>query len=239
MFFEQNFKLTLEDIDKNTYITNKAILRYFENTATYHSDSIGRGLNSISDNGQTWIVLDWHVKVIKRVKYGESVKVRTWSRGTAKFFAYRDYELIDELGNVCAIGSSRWILRDISQNKMTLLSEEMMKDYQCEDRKVLPDEEFAKIHIPEEFSNEFSYTVLRKDIDFNNHMHNLYHFDLAYETIPEEIYNNSLFDNFRITYKREIKLGQKIASKYALVDGKHLVYISNSDGEMNSIIELW
>ena len=50
---------------------DQIILRYFENTATYHSDSIGGGIKSVETTGRTWIVLDWRVKVLKRVKYGE------------------------------------------------------------------------------------------------------------------------------------------------------------------------
>ncbi len=51
--------------------------------------------------------------------------------------------------------------------------------------------------------------MIRKDIDINKHMHNLYYLDLAYEALPDEIYNKRPFDYVRITYKKEIKLGEK------------------------------
>jgi len=239
MIFEQDFKMTLEDIDKNAFITNKAILRYFENTATYHSDSIGGGIKAVETTGLTWIVLDWRVKVIKRVKYGEKLTVRTWSRGYAKFFAYRDYELVNSLGEILAIGTSRWILRDITKHKMVLLNDESLLAYESESRQVLPEEEFSKIEIPLDFSNEINYTVMRRDIDFNRHMHNLYHFDLAYEALPNKIYENSKFDNFKVTYKKEITFGDIVKCKYAFNQDKNLVVISNSSGELNSVVELW
>ena len=239
MIFEQDFKTTLEDIDKNAYITNKAILSYFENTATYHSDSMGGGINAVKETGQTWIVLDWRVKVLNRVKYGEPIKVRTWSRGFQKFFAFRDYELINAKGEVCAIGTSRWILRDIEKHRMTLLNENLMKGYESEDKTVFCDEDFSKMSEPDLYSNEIEYTAMRRDIDFNGHMHNLYHFDLAYDTLPKDVYENSVFDNFRITYKKEIKLGENVICKYSLDENKNTVVISDSDGNINSIICLW
>jgi len=239
MIFVQEFKMTLEDIDKNGFITNKAILRYFENTAVYHSDSVGSGMKGVETTGQTWIVLDWRVKVLKRVKYGENLKVKTWSRGIAKFFAFRDYELLDETGEVLAIGTSRWILRDITNHKMLLLNEELMAAYQSESRQVLPEEDFSKIEVPSDFSKELSYTAMRRDIDFNRHMHNLYHFDLAYETLPDDIYENSTFDNFKVTYKKEIKLGEKIKCQYTYISDKNTVVISNIENNINSIIQLW
>jgi len=239
MIFEQEFKMTLEDIDKNAYITNKAILSYFENIATYHSDSIGGGIRSVQETGLTWIVLDWRVKVIKRIKYGEDIKVRTWSRGIQKFFAFRDYELINGDGETCAIGTSRWILRDINKHKMTLLNDDMMAKYESEDRRVFSDEEFSKMEELNEVSREIEYKVIRKDIDFNQHMHNLYHFDLAYEALPEDIYENSIFNNFRITYKKEIKLGDLIKCRYGERDLRKTVVISDNEGNINSIIQLW
>lgn len=239
MTFEQNYKPTLEDIDKNTCLTNKAILRYFENTATYHSDAVGGGIKAVEVTGQTWIVLDWSVKVLKRPKYGENLKVRTWSRGIQKFFAFRDYELINENNEVCVVGTSRWVLMDINKNRMVLLNEELMKMYESESKMVLPKEDFSKIAIPEDFSKEINYTSMRKDIDFNKHMHNLYHLDLAYETLPEEVYENSIFDNFKITYKKEIKLGDTVKCKYSFMDDKHSVQIVDNEGNMHSIVLMW
>lgn len=239
MIFEQEFKTTLEDIDKNAYITNKAILRFFENTATYHSDSVGGGIKAVEETGLTWIVLDWRIKIIKRPKYGEKLKVRTWSRGIQKFFAFRDYELVNDNDEILAIGTSKWVLMDINKNRMVLLSDEIMKMYDSEDRSVFEGEELPKIEIPEEFSNEINYTVMRKDIDFNKHMHNLYHFDLAYEILPDELYDNSTFNNFRITYKKEIKLGETVTCKYSSLENKNIVVINDLEGNTKSIIKLW
>ena len=80
---------------------------------------------------------------------------------------------------------------------------------------------------------------MRRDIDFNRHMHNLYHFDLAYEALPKEKYEDSIFDNFRVTYKKEITLGETVRCKYVFDGDKHTVFISNMDSNMNSIVQLW
>ncbi len=74
---------------------------------------------------------------------------------------------------------------------------------------VFEENSLDKVKIPEEFSNTIKYEVIRKDIDINKHMHNLYYLDLAYEALPDEIYNKRPFDYVRITYKKEIKLGEK------------------------------
>ena len=73
------------------------------------------------------------------------------------------------------------------------------------------------------------YTVVRRDIDLNKHMHNLYYLDLAYETLPEEIYAKRPFNNVRITYKKEIKLGDCICCEYAKKDDKNIYDILKNE----------
>ena len=83
------------------------------------------------------------------------------------------------------------------------------------------------------------YKVCRRDIDLNGHMHNLYYLDLAYEVLPEKVYEQRPFDNFRIQYKKEVKLGDVVKCRYTFKDGEHIVSIFNSDGSrVHAIIVL-
>ena len=97
----------------------------------------------------------------------------------------------------------------------------------------------GKINIPNEYNYEISYTVKRRDIDINGHMHNLYYLDLAYEALPEEIYNERPFDSVRIQYRKEIKLGDTVKCKYAKVDDKNIVAIySEDENTLHALVEL-
>ncbi len=44
---------------------------------------------------------------------------------------------------------------------------------------------------------------------------NLYYLDLAYETLPEDVYAKGHMINIQIQYKKEIKYGEKVICKYA------------------------
>jgi len=89
---------------------------------------------------------------------------------------------------------------------MVRLTDEIMNRYEPEEKSVFSEEKLGKLEVPTEFSSYINYEVIRKDIDVNKHMHNLYYLDLAYEAMPEEVYEQRPFDNVRITYKKEIKL---------------------------------
>ena len=123
--------------------------------------------------------------------------------------------------------------------KIVRMGPEVKEAYKTEDHSSFGDYNFPKPEVPIEFSNEVKYTVSRKDIDINGHMHNTYYLNLAYDALPEDIYDARPYDTFRITYKHEIKLGDTVICKYAYFNGKHVVVIMSEDGSVvNSVIEL-
>ena len=69
-------------------------------------------------------------------------------------------------------------------------------------------------------------------------MHNLNYIELANEALPEETYRGALFNDVRITYKKEIKLGDTVKCKYAYQQDKHIVVVKSSDESVvHAIIE--
>lgn len=241
MIYKEKFKIGLKDVWKGEEISNIAILEYLENIAAYHSDSVGYGVNTTKQTNLNWLLLDWKVKVLKRPKYGQELEIHTWSRKIEKFYAYRDFEVYDEQMNLCAIATSKWLLVNSKTGKISRVDSEMAEKYQSEtDKAVFENEEITKINIPENFENEIIYQIQRRDIDVIGHMHNLYYLDIAYEVLPKEIYDKRPFDNVRIMYKKETKLGEKVVGKYSNVGGRNVVVIQSEDEKvLHSIIELY
>lgn len=238
-FIEKEYNLTIRDIDNNLEITNKAILSYFEDIGGYHSDIAGFGLKNIETTKLSWVLLHWKVKIFKRIKYGEPFKVITWSRGIVKACSLRDYEIYNSKGELCIIGTSKWTLTHL-ENGLVKLTDEMANQYSIESKATFQDFEYKKLQEPDNYSNIYNYTVSRRDIDINNHMHNLYYLDLAYAALPEEIYNNYKFDNIEIMYKNGAYLGDNLKCLYSCVNNEHFVTIkSEDDTKLHSIIKLY
>lgn len=239
MIFESTAKTGLKDIGKDNLIKNETILEILENIAGEHSNMVGYGALDICKTGVSWVLLDWKVRVFKRPIYSEELTVKTWGRYFKKAYTYRDFEIYNSNGELLVVATSKWVLIDVKTHNILKLSDEIKNAYKPGDIKVFEEETLSKIEVPSEFTNEIKYTVGRKDIDINNHMHNTYYINLAYEVLPEDVYNNRPYDLFRISYKNEIKLGDTITCKYAFDKGKHVVVILNEEDDIiNAIIEL-
>ena len=237
MRVEHNNYIGIRDINKNLDITNTGILAALEDVACIHSEMAGFGITDIPKTDLTWILINWKVKVLKRPKYDETIRVETWSSGVEKIYTYRDFNIYNEKNEKVAIATSRWLLLEASTGKIIRDYTGIIDNYHAEEERVFENEKFAKIIEPTTYKKKIDYTITNSMIDINDHLHNIYYMDIAYSILPEGIEE---FDNFEVTYKKEIKLGEKVKVLYEEIDGVSYVTIkSNDEKELHSIIKLW
>lgn len=236
MIYCSNYKIGLEDIGRNNEATNKALLAIMQDIACLHSASVGYGILEIEAKKRAWMLLDWKMEVIKRPKYNDDIKVETWSRKVERLYAYRDFQLKDKEGNIIAIGTSRWIFVDTERRRPVRLTADIADLYESETDKNVFTEEMEDIKCGDYLFKK-DYCVQRRDIDINQHMNNLSYLDMAYEILPEDIYNTKVFNNIRIVYKKEILYGEKVECYYEEQNNKHII-TAKSQGKINAIIEL-
>ena len=242
MIVEEGYRIKLSDIGKDNKATNKAILSYLEDVGGKHSDIAGYGVLDIERTHLSWVLIEWKLKIIRRPNYAEKIKAVTWSRNSIRCYAFRDFKLYDEQNNVIAVATTKWVLVDTEKGKIVRIENDILEKYKPEldvsafDKEV---DDFPKMHEPTEYQYETEYKVRKADIDVNNHMHNLNYVDLANEALPEDVYKKAQLNNLRITYKKEIKLGETVKCKYSFVDGKHFVVVkSQDDKSIHALIEL-
>lgn len=238
--FESKTRVDISKVNSNALITNKGLLSLLEDTACMHSDIAGLGIIDIPITHLSWVQLNWKVQIFRRLQYRENVTVRTWAGNATKVSTLRDFEVFDENNNRTCIATTKWTLVNADTQTITKITDDIINRYTPEDRTVFPDFTFKKLEEPEEFSNEYIYTTQRRDIDVNKHMHNLNYLDLAYETLPEDVYLNDEFNNIEIMYKNAILLGDTSKCLYGINDGKHTVVIKNLDGKtLHCIVNLY
>ena len=238
--FEKNYTVNLTHLNSSNVISNRGILSILEDVACSHSDIAGFGINDIEKTHLTWVLLSWKVKVFKRVKYGTTVNVRTWAKKAKRFSTTRDFEMLDKNGNVICIATTKWTLVDIKKETITVITDEIINKYFPEDRSMFSENDIAKLIEPKEYSSEYIYKTQRRDIDINKHMHNLNYLYLAYEALPEDVYNSPECDNVEIMYKTSIRLGDTVKCMYSKIDDSHYVTIRSLDGkQLHAIVKLY
>lgn len=239
MFVEHKFYVGLSDVNINKELTNTSLLKHLEDVAGIHSEIAGFGLTDIEKTRRSWILLGWKVKVLKRPLVNDTVIIKTWSRSIDKFYAFRDFEIRDQYDDIVAIATSKWIFIDIDKGKIVKVTDDVIESYKQENKQVFEEYDLPKLKEPENFELEADFKITRNLIDINKHVHNIHYLDIAKECMPENICFGNELNEFEITYKKEIKLGDTVKVEYKKEDDYHYIAIKSMDKSIvHSIIKL-
>jgi Acyl-ACP thioesterase len=232
MIFKHKFEVGLDDINLNYKMTDRAILKCFENTAALHSDSIQNGLEDISKNQQTWVLIEWTVDIQNRPKYGDKISVRTWVKPSLTRYVYRDFE-IRAGGKTCIKATSKWAIIDLKSKTIVRASKELLDAYQPEEDEAIPAYSLGRLRVLEKYSEHKKVAIRKSDIDVNRHVNNLNYFHL----IGELMDFGEQFNYFRIIYKKEIKYGDQITVCRQNADGTAYFLLKDQAEQPRAIIE--
>lgn len=238
MFVERDFFVGLSDVGFENKLTNRSLLAYCENIAGLHSDIAGLGLLDTPKTRKGWVLLNWKVEFFERPLYGTELKIRTWSKGNDRLYAYRDFEIMNKDGKLLGIVTSRWVLIDLDEKHFVKLTDiPIEKLYSKEDKSVF-DTNFPKAIEPTNYTKSCEITVTNDLIDSNEHVHNLNYINFANHLLEIETENNC--PNLEIMYKKETKAGEKIKCFYAYENDIHYVVIKTEDeSNIHAIIKLF
>lgn len=229
MAFEHKYRVRIEDTNRGKMLGTRALLGIFEDIACFHASTLGQGPLDIVKKGYAWILVNWKIEILKDCYYGEILNVKTWPRKIDRVTTYRDYEAINEKGEIIAIGTSRWIVMDLKSRKPVRLTQELINPYIPLDSRSVFKEEIQKLKIPETVDYKKEYNIALRDIDANMHLHNISYLHIAYETLPADIFKDDNFKKIEIEYKKEITHEDKVECFYTAEEDTHIVIVKGND----------
>lgn len=240
--FEDTYITSFAETGIHNVLTNKSILSILENIAGRHSAYVHFTFTDIAKYNLTWVLLNWKLKILKRIGPEENIKVQTWGRYVTRIFVIRDFKIFDEEGNLCVIATSKWCLLDTQKGKIAKMPENLLEIYGgAHDESVFDINDIPKLIEPS-YSHILSdtYKIRRFDLDLNKHVHNLNYLNIAYELLPEDIYDGEELNNVEILYKRELKYGDIVKSYLYKNDSIYTIVLkSQNDSVLHAIIKLY
>lgn len=241
MKYSRDYRFGIEEVGCDESSSIRALLVFMEDCACWHSAQVGYGVREVETKHRAWVVLDWKLKIHKLPVYEQKLTVSTWSRKMDGIRAFRDYEIKDENGELIASGTSKWILTDTERRRPVRLTDDIVELYETDGSYLAMEDEIEALTCDEnmlEGAYTTNYVVRRSDIDINQHVHNLNYIDIAYDAMPEDVYNRFIkgeFGELHILYKKEIKYGEDVVCKYYVKDGYHTI-VMLVDDKVHSII---
>lgn len=205
MKYSFNSKIRFSEVDKDCRLTLNALTNYFQDCSVFHSDSVGNGMEYLSEQNLAWILSSWQVYINRMPRINENVKISTWAYDMKAFYGYRNFMMETEEGEVLAYANSIWILMDVESGRPQKVPEEFGETYGLEPKLDVECHE-RKISVPKDMEKVGEIVVPSYFIDTNQHMNNEKYIMLAQNVLPEDYEIKEL----RVEYKKEAKLGDLV-----------------------------
>jgi len=218
------------EIDPDYKIKLGYFFKLLQESAIYHSDSVGLGSVKIRKSGFAWFLNKFGIDIYRYPEYKDKIEVITWFREAKRFKSYRDYEIFSGKEKI-AEASSVWIYFDINSDRISTIPEEVCETYTLEkESKAGPD--LDKWNIDSNFETEIDIDVCTRfsDYDPNGHVNSAVYIDYLETLIPKLDSNGARATSVVIQYKKEIDRNIesiKVGGKYS--DEHYVFKISDND----------
>lgn len=225
-------RVRYSETDAAGRLTLEAILDYFQDVSTFHSEDLGIGIKFLEEHHLAWVLTSWQIVVDRYPDCCESIKVATFPYDFKGFMGSRNFFIEDATGKKPAYANSLWTLMNLEKGRPERPPVEMKERYVIEPKL---DMEYAprKIAIPENLTQQEAIEIKPYHLDTNQHVNNGQYLRMAMEYAQK----NMEVKQMRAEYKKSALLGDIIVPKTAMEDGKYTASLDSETGETYAVIE--
>ncbi|MDO4473279.1 MAG: thioesterase [Eubacteriales bacterium] len=225
-------RIRYSEIDHNNRITLPAIVNYFQDCCTFHSEDIGQGFHKLKKENHAWILSYWQIVVERYPKMGEQIKVCTWPTGFRGFLGDRNFQMLDEGGTRVAYAHSVWVYMDMEKGRPVKAPKEMIEYYGVE-APLDMEYESRKVEMAENAEELEAFPVRRYHIDTNEHVNNCQYIQMAMEILEKDVRIRQV----RVEYKKSAVYGDMIVPRIEKNEDRIAVELCDTEGALYAIVE--
>ncbi|MDR1506982.1 MAG: acyl-ACP thioesterase [Treponema sp.] len=221
--FSKKLSVRFGDIDKSDTLTAASAFDFFQEAAMSHAEILGVGREVMKTSGRVWILSRMSVFMERRPRFGETITVRSWPRGTSTIFAVRDYDIRDAGDNIIIRGRSGWLILDMEKRRPLRPQAVVEALPPNEGLDSLPGTSagsaapsglhpaFAEYTPDSPHVFHTTRTARYSDIDYNGHVNNTRYIQWIQDLFdPPAILENARSMRIDINYLSEVKSGETV-----------------------------
>lgn len=236
---QKTYEIKYHEQNVNGFLKESSLLNILQDIATLSAESLGFGPTFVFSNNYAWVVLKYHLEFYKEIKDISSINVKTEPRGISKLYAFRDFEICSEQGELLGRVASSWVLIDMNSRKM--LPMQKVLDFMPAFEKRENDLEYGKVDSFDVVTLSKTFDVRFDDIDVNRHANNSNYIVWALETLPDDFRLKHWAKNIDIKYRKEVGLGASVRADVFVGENYtlHKILDCSNDEELCSLKIEW
>jgi medium-chain acyl-[acyl-carrier-protein] hydrolase len=222
----EEFKVPAEDIDANGRMKFFRICSYLFEMATIHARQLKYGFEDMQQENHYWVLSRLLVHVNHYPEFDQNIVIETWTKGTNRLFALRDFCITDQEKNVLALAATAWLALDKTTGRPGK-PEYMAQFHSLHAGRHAIQELPGKIDPPEPGHLEASIPVRYSDLDINKHVNAGRYIAWVQDQFPLEHYQQNQIETFQINYHNETRFGETV----------QLYFSPGKETDANNLIE--
>ena len=231
--YEFSGRVRYSEIDHRGNMTLPALINYFQDCSTFHSESIGLGMERLKLKKKAWVLSYWQIIIDRYPKLYEKITTGTFATEFKGLFGNRNFYMKDEEGRRIACANSIWVFMDLEKGRPCRPAEEDIAPYGVNEPLDMPYED-RKISVPEVFEDREPFPVRKYHIDTNEHVNNCQYVQMALEMLSGDISVRQV----RVDYKKSAVLGDIIYPGVAQDQGRIVTELRDENKRPYAVIEM-
>lgn len=209
MEFIQEFTVRTHEVDKNKDIKVPSLLMLMQEASMRQVVDLRASVWDMESMKISWVLLRKDLRIDVFPRLGEKIKIITYPAGFDRVFAYRDYKVYNQSGEIIATAGSTWTLINTETRKLERIPQQFYHLKPPENHELL-ERPANKVKDLTDPSITATYKVGYFDLDWNGHVNNIVLSKLLLQTVPESFLDNCKLQKFTVHIKSECHLGERV-----------------------------
>lgn len=230
-FFEDTYTVDSRDTDLFGQCRPSALLGFLQEAAIQAAGELGVSREEmVRQYHAFWMLSRIRYTLVRPLRCGERVGVKTWHRGGKAAVMYRDFDLYignEHVGEAISI----WVLADLDNHKLLRLSE--ISQFEGTDGGALcRTEQLRKPRLPEDMVLSEVRRMHYSDTDINGHVNNGKYADFACDALALERLGTERFvSSLQLGYLAECLPGEELSLYTGQKEGEYFALGRGEEGK--------
>lgn len=207
-YFEYTFEATSRDADFSCKLRVGALVNFFIQIAWQHAESLGWGLNDLSQHGYHWVLSRLKLKIDQIPVWPCSLKIKTWPKGMNRLFYIRDAEIYNEKNEKIIAVTSDWLIIDSKTKRPQ--KHETDREFMHINFPPAVDEPIPTLKFNDSPTYSTDYIVKYTEIDMNHHLTTMRYIEFMFDSYDLEFFKNHQPKEMTVNFLKEIYFGSKL-----------------------------
>jgi acyl-ACP thioesterase len=236
--FEMPVQVSSYFLDSSKRLSAVALAEILQEAAGGHAHAEGFGYHQFEPKSLVWILTAMRFEVLQWPIWEQSLIVRTWVVDSQRFISRRDFQILNQQGELLISASTHWLLYNFDKKRPTSIDNAPIH-VQRHPTKLAVENPISKEFPRVKPSNAFSFKVEISDLDMLGHMNNTRYIQHLIDSYDWDFYQHHQIKSFEIHFLSEAKLGETLQSHRQQVDSLKLIHeIFNQSGEKSHCVAI-